>query len=55
MRVSGFRSRLIFRRRGGGREVLDVVGVPTQRCSAEAPPEQPDNIELLSVDGYSQE
>jgi len=55
MRISGFRSRLIFRRRGSGREFLDVVGTPTERCSAEAPSEQSNGIALLRVDGYTQE
>jgi len=55
MWVSGFRSRLIFRRRGGGREFSDAVGTPTDRCSAEASPEQSNGIALLRVDGYTQE
>jgi hypothetical protein len=55
MWVSGFRSRLIFRRRGGGREFLDVVGTPATQCSAEAPSEQSNGIVLLRVDGYTQE
>jgi hypothetical protein len=54
MRVSGFRSRLIFRRRGGGRELLDVVGMPTRR-SAEAPAEQSNDLGLPRVDDYTHE